>query len=300
MNVSRRILFTAVFLLIGGTVFQGARALAQQRTQLLTSRQRAADMEKQIAAQHLDHTATTRELTLAESQLAKLPDPSHPTATPAERAHDAEIASWLVRVKRLKQLFTENSKIGIPELRSLTDADWLRAAKEIDFEHEDAVRKTLSSLRTLAKNRFTPQLNLAVRQFASIAGGEPPQSIAALAAFLENPADSDVLERYEITRNSAATRLGGSKWALQERVAVDADYDNRITIGPRGSGNQNAPMAWIPNFNERSKAASEAFTNANKGVRPESPTQLIPYFNPPLDPADTARILKISERARPR
>jgi hypothetical protein len=299
MNLSR-LLVTALVVAIGGTLLQGARMLVQQRTQTQASAQRASFFKKQLAALRSEQAIVAGELTLAEAQLASLPASSQSDATPAERARDAEIATWLVRVKHLKRLFDERPAQRIPELRLLTDADWLRAGKDLDFEDEEGVRKTLSNLRTTGKSRFQPSLNQAARKFAA-ANSSPPLTVLALAAYVENPTDTDILSRYELITTNRPDRTGAPKqsWALREQFAVDADYDNRFTVGPRGSGNQNGPVAWIPSFNERSQAAAEAFTAAHKGERPENPAQLIPFFSPPLDPADAARILKTTARASP-
>jgi len=44
----------------------------------------------------------------------------------------------------------------IPELQWLTLTDWLDAAKDADLESDAGVRKALSRLRRLAKNRLYP------------------------------------------------------------------------------------------------------------------------------------------------
>lgn len=306
MAPSRRLLLAAVFLLGAGTLFQGARLITRQRAELQTSAQRSTELEKQLAALRRAQIATAAELALAEAQLARLPDSTSAAtlADPAERARAAEIAGWLVAVKRLKQLLTDNPGRQIPELRLLTTADWLRTAKAVDFEDTEALLQAFAALREVAKSKFFPQLLQAVSNYASSSNNNtPPPSVQALAAFLPKPANADFLARYELTTlpprlgSSAASGTAGPTWAVRERSAIDADYDGRITISPTGSMIESAPFAWIPDYFARAKTASDAFAASNPAAAPPSTSQLLPYFNPPLAPAIAEKLLK-AERIR--
>ena len=88
-------------------------------------------------------------------------------------------------------------------------------------------------------------------------------------------------------------------WALQESSTADSDFDDRISVKADGSmGVIHAPVAWIPDFTARAQRAFLAFTEANR-TQPKSTTQLVPYFNPPLDPATVDKMVKAESRRTP-
>jgi hypothetical protein len=296
MTHSRRVVFTTFVVVVGGVLLQGGRVLSQQREQAQSSRREVARLEMQLAAQRREYDATTRELTLAERQLAELSGPTNPALSEIERAREAEIGAWLARVKRLKQLFVQRPDQRIPEMRLLTDDDWLRLSKRLELDNEANIRKALAAARSAAKSRLAASLVKALPKFAQASGGEPPATVMALAPYLENPADAEFLPHLEVTsvnRSAESARYGILGWAIQEKTAVDADYDGRYCVNPNGgTAIFSAPQAWIPDFMDRQQRAYRDFSAANKGVAPVGMEQVLPYFNPPLDPAITEKLLK--------
>ena len=295
MTLRRFVLLAAALAAGVGSASFETWATIRHRAQPLALRQHATLLEKQIAATRARLDATRSELASTERELAALPALAD---TDASRARDFEVAAWLARVQTLNQLLTQNPAQRIPELQLLDDEDWLNASRSVETDTEEHRRLALANLRCRAKQRFISLLSPALRKYAGASQGQPPPVVPALAPYFDPPVDPAILARYDIVRASFPVNLY-SAWSIQESSAVDADYDDRVSVYANGSiGVTKAPVAWIPDFNVRSQRAFLAFAEANRAP-PKDPTQLIPYFNPPLDLATIEKILEAESRREP-
>ncbi len=304
--MNRRIIIFCTLLLIGGVgiaLFQGNRELAKRHDRLARLRQEILTTEQALAAQRRTLATLAHDLSAAESQLATLPLYSTPTPGTTATAHAAEIATWLANLKRLKQLFADRPEQRIPEIRLLTDEDWLRATQGISLHGEESIRRAFAAVRTAAVSRFKTPLLEAFKAYAKAAKGVTPSSPSALAPFLSNPTDAECLSRYEIVPSNFPEKLkarGATAWSLLERSAIDEDYDTRHRLNPDGgSDSASGIAAWNPDLKERTQRAAQAFTAANPSVASPSVSQLLPYFTPPLAPAIAEKMIK-TERSPPR
>jgi hypothetical protein len=284
---------------LAGIVGYEARLSARQRDQLTALRQTAAQLASEATRLRQSRDATARELEAAERQLAALPAVARtsPDLTPARRA---EMTAWLGRVKELRRLFEANPSQQIPEMRFLTDQDWLRAAKNARLDSDDERRRALAAVRSAAVGNFMPQLSAALRKFVKASPGDAP-TMGALAAFLDSPADTSLVDRYAVDKTGGAA----PQWRVQQKLAIDPDYDGRHYVSAYadgrgyGSGTTGAPAAWIDNFRAQSDAAYKAYLQLNKGLVPKGLADVLPYFDPPLEPALAEKLLK-AERAQAR
>jgi hypothetical protein len=244
---------------------------------------------------------TQRDLAAAQRQLAELPPLAidSPDVTPARRA---EMKAWLARVKALRRLFETNPGQQIPEMRFLTDQDWLRAAKHARLESDDERRRALAAVRSAAVNHFMPQLTSALRKFVQTAPADA-STIAALVPLFNPPVESSLVDRYVLDQTTDSRKV--AQWRVQQKSPVDPDHDDRRYVSVYadgrgyGSGSAAAPAAWIDNFRAQEEAAFKAYVAANKGTVPKGIAEVLPYFNPPLDPALAEKMVK-AERARAR
>src|SRR5260221_12339116 len=186
MTRSSLAVLAAAIVLIIGALFQGDRALRGQRSQLKLLQRQTKLLETQLATQGLERDAASRELALAERQRAELMGPPESALSETERTRRTEVAAWLARVKRLKQLFVQRPDQRIPEMRLLTDDDWLRLGKRLELDNEANIRKALAAARSAAKSRVAASLVKALPKFAQASRGEPPATVMALAPYLEN------------------------------------------------------------------------------------------------------------------
>jgi len=108
-------------------------ATSRHRAQQLALQQHATRLERQIAAARARLDATRSQLASAERDLAALPAAD----SDAGRDRDAEVATWLARVRTLKQLLAQDPAQRIPELQLLDDDDWLNAARNAKTDTEE-------------------------------------------------------------------------------------------------------------------------------------------------------------------
>lgn len=157
--MNRRALVITATLGLGLAGFVGSEFRARQRIRaeadaLAQHVHQLADEATRLKQQR---DATARELAEAERQLAALP---------ALKANDkilatgprAEISAWLAKVKRLRGFFEARPEQRIPEMQSLTEDDWLRAAKTADLEGEENVRAAMAEMRSVAIKAFLSRL----------------------------------------------------------------------------------------------------------------------------------------------
>ncbi len=295
MSSARRIMIGLLLTWTIGMAGYGIHLLIRQRKELHSFQFQNEQRARELAALGRHTTATQTELAAAERQLADLPPPRA-----ADPSHATEIEAWLGQVKQLRQLLVENPERSIPELGLLTDDDWLRLARGIQLDSDKHVRQALAQARNVAKDKFQRLLASAVTAYLKQSGGELPTTALALAPAFDPPIDPAILGRYEMLASGKVSYSPSAAGiaAIRETSAIDPDYDSRWTTMSNGGGMKAlAPSAWVPDFEDRSRRAYAAYKDANKGASAGALEQLLPYFDPPLEPALAEKILR-AERER--
>jgi len=290
MKASRKLGLGLLLLALAATATYEARMLRRQRGELHASRTEVTALERDVATARRAYAAHAAELKLAETQLATLPGPATADASTPERARRAELEAWAGRTVRLKRLFDERPDQRIPELKLLSDAEWLQLSRRIDFESENGLRTALAAVRDLAKRGFHYALGKAIDRFNAESGGKPPATILALAPYFEGTVDLAILQRYAIGRDESG-RKNTPAWLAREAATPDPDFDTRAELLPGGTTrNRNPPLAWTDNMNERTRRATTAFQQQH-GRPPTGYPDLLPFFDPPLTPKQAELIL---------
>ncbi len=188
--------------------------------------------------------------------------------------------STLHRVGLLKRYFAEHPDKAIPELRYLTDQDWLNVADSAPLASEAQVRNALDQLRQLAKQFFIQNVQLALGAYAAAHNGEWPLDPAALAPFLSDHADADILARYERLDGSLlflTPPMPNQNWLYQEKPSQVADdwVDTVFYFGKEGVGMTRRGILG---------PVTEAVTlfEKNAGRKPRNAHDIIPYLKSPL------------------
>ena len=297
----RSVFLCALIFILGIGLFQTDRALAHRRDRVGLLREKTLAAQQQVANQRQTLATLSRDRSAAEAQLAALPLYSATATGAAPDSHPPEIGAWLANVRRLKKVFADHPEQRIPEMRLLTDEDWLRVTHRVSLADNENIRRTLAAVRAAAVARFKVPLVQAFTAYAQAGVRTAPNNASALSPFFADPADAEGLSRYDIVATNLPKNLhslGAATWSLLERSAIDEDFDTRHRFNPDGGGNTASGIsAWNPDLMERTKRATSAFTAANPAVASPSTTQLLPYFNPPLAPAIAEKLLK-AERIR--
>ncbi len=299
--MSRRSLRFLAVAWLGLAVFTAyeTRVAFQQRTQREALVAQTVQLNALATALRAEGASTTREIADAERQLGALPAPptDDPQATPARQK---EIAAWLARMKRLRQLFDERPAQRIPEMQFLTDEDWLRSAKTAQLESDDDIRRAMAQVRTAASAHFISAIATAVRNYGATNKTDKPASIAQLAAYFDPPVDPLLLGQYEVVDGIGAGTPNPASWGVRRQAPIDADYDSRpavtTTAGRTGSRGSWGPLAWDPDLSARYTRALRDYARSNSSDQPRGIATLLPFFNPPLEPALAERLIRVERR----
>jgi hypothetical protein len=294
MTRSRWLLLLALLALLGFAGYE-MRVTAQQRADLAALRARARAFDAEAAALRAKQSATLDDLAQAERELARLPlirlDSGLSPAASTELDH------WMGRVKRLQQIFAEKPEQRIPEMRFLTEDDWLRTSKTAKLDTDDGIRDALGAIRERALAHFARQLVAANQKYNRVAPGQKPATVQVLAAYFDPPVDLEILERYELRDAVPSARGSPNTWFVQNKAPIDMDYDAQIRVGTQATYNsRGGPSVWVPDYNERYSRAAQAFARANQGERPKGVADALPFFDPPLDAATAERLKRYAAK----
>lgn len=291
----------AIVVIALGGVISASRIITRQREELreLSSRHDALSLELQQLRRDIAATAAaTREATAQE--------PAAGTAETGPASTDeTETKRWLERLNSLRSLLAERPDLGIPELRLLTDREWLRIAKDAQFDTEEHTRQSLAALRSAAKEQFIGKLSSALRKYLAATNGELPPTAIALAPYFVNPVDPAIFPRYEMLHTGNVSKMPDRRHAvIREKTPIDEDYDARYGVDGnairRGGGTGDA-RTWVDDpegYDGMIRRARAEFSRANNSAKqPGGLEQLAPYINPPLPPAKLDKLLKIERES---
>jgi RNA polymerase sigma factor (sigma-70 family) len=294
-TIQKAFIGAALATAVGTGLYEAHRASDfEEQVQALRQQPDPAAGQNEALRQQLDEA--TRQLTELKSQnamlrrdLADLPrlrgevtrlrdNQSGSESDPAAAA----AKSWLARMDQLKERLQQNPSAKIPEFQFLTEQDWLNAAQNELKTDEDYLRAA-SGLRNAAETKFiNTDLTPALKQFALANNGQFPTDLAQLQQYFSAPVDESILQRWEIVSHETVAGVGVGDTIITQIAPVDADYDNRYAVGLNGWGTSGT-QDWNPAENPELilKPAIQAYMNANSGVQPTDPSQLIPYLTTP-------------------
>ncbi|HEV2695392.1 MAG TPA: sigma-70 family RNA polymerase sigma factor [Verrucomicrobiae bacterium] len=130
---------------------------------------------------------------------------------------------------------------SIPELKLLTDVDWLNATKDAKFDTDADTRNTLSKLRSLAKNRLP--IGRSLNAFIQANNNQLPTDLSQLKPYVEStlaslgqPALDDttldaILARYSLVHTGDISDYPTDTYFVIENAPVDKEYDSRAKFG---------------------------------------------------------------------
>jgi RNA polymerase sigma factor (sigma-70 family) len=293
MTTTQKALVALALAAVGTGIYE-ARQASTMRTEVQTLQQQQATIAEQIER-------LTRERDDAMSQLATLRDSTRASGDTAEliklrgevsrlRGDAKELAqlktskandetessakSWVNRVSQLKQRLEQNPSAMIPEIKFLTEQDWLDAAKE-ELNTEADYRRALSGLRGAGERKFVSIIRKALAEYAAGNNRQFPTDLAQLQPHFGSPVDDAILQRWEIAPASTIKNLVlGGDLIITQKAPVDDVFDTRFAIGPSGS---TGSTDFLNRDEPTIRPVREAFRAANNGQWPTATSQLLPY-----------------------
>jgi len=146
--------------------------------------------------------------------------------------------AWKLRNETLPKLFEQRPGQRIPEMRLLSDAQWLDIAKDQDFKSDLGIRQAMSQLRKTAKGNFASIAAEAVVNYRNDHVGQVPTNLSQLRPYFKTPVDDAILQRYAILPAEAVAMnfSPAVTWVIAEKAPIDPVCDERLTIGGGGWG----------------------------------------------------------------
>jgi RNA polymerase sigma factor (sigma-70 family) len=222
MTTLQKTVIAAAFAIAVGTGIYEARQAANARSEMQTLQQQQATSQASIEQFQSKLTETTNRLAALADALSRAGNNDHELlALRGEvgrlRRESQELAqsksrvasdmvplsdkSWFDRVARLKQRLEQTPEAQIPELKLLTDDDWLNAAKgklETNADYLSAFER----LRVSAEFNFLNIADSALRKYLKSHHDEVPTELSQLAPNFDTPQPDEILTRYHIVPSS--------------------------------------------------------------------------------------------------
>ena len=197
---------------------------------------------------------TIQEMEQLRRQIQRLRDRLQDAAREEQEGHDNyaalladEMPRRKARVARLRQWLEEMPEEKIPELKFLSEDDWI-ARVDDPLVTDDDYRSAMSWLRMDADGEFARRAKPALQQYVQANNGQFPTDLSQLEPYFESPIDDAILQRYEIVPTKSLvpslTELGGD-WLITEKTPVNTN-DLRTAIGTNSWRNSMEGGRWDP------------------------------------------------------
>ncbi len=261
-------------LIASAGVFEASTIVSQQHD-LERARQTGIQLTNAIRSARTADESTSARLASVEHQIdARLA--ASAAARPADVALETKMQEWLARVERLKEQFRTQPNLATPELRLLSDQQWLEVASTTKLETPDDMRRAMAALRRDAANPISGKLMPALAAYVAAHDGMLPNEAAELAPFFRPPVDAETLGNFEMVRTGKAGEASANRsdFALASKP-VDVEYDTLWRIG----------LGWASMGDALGFDISEAqrsYASANGGQRATVAGQLEPYLKWPV------------------
>jgi RNA polymerase sigma factor (sigma-70 family) len=284
-TAQKTIVATTLVLAIGVGLHQ-ARTISDLRRQNRTLQQRTDGLLAQIRQIRQQQAEAGNRLAAADRELAT--SRAHEAASAMASAEqdapmNAELKAIAARVLRFKERLAKTPEQQIPELRLLTDRDWIDAVRKFaaSDKDDDIWEGAVADLRESARAHFAAPLQHALEGYLRANYDQLPVDIAQLAPFFNPPVDGALLQRYQMLARGRLAGLSSGTMLIGERELLPGDYAG--IVFSRGA---TADITWHSGGESGELyTALIGFAAANGGAWPGDALQLTPYFKSPVEPA---------------
>ena len=244
--------------------------LQQQQSRAIAQYRELQQTDDQLRAESTHLRSDSQTLQQVKQQEAAAAD------DPSQKA----MLSWLDRVDRLKQYLLRNSAAQVPEMKWLTDQDWLNAASG-KLDTDEDYRHAASQLRATSQNEFSYKAFPALQKYMNANNGAFPTDLSQLQPYFDSPIDPAILQDWQIVpaSDSPNFRFGGD-FLITQKSPVDPEMDPQIGIGPSGYGE--AGNGFNPDI-KAFQSVIKAYAAANPGQTPFDLSALLPYAATPAE-----------------
>lgn len=308
MTILNKTLITATVAVLAGVGIYEARQAANARADVRTLQQRRVPLTGQIQQLQHERDEAKNQLAALTDEIARLKGNTGEllklralvTRLRGENSqiNDPSVQAallWETKKEKLQKLFEERPDQRIPDMRLLTDVDWLTLAKDLDLNSLDSEAGrslAMHQVRFNAKLRSASIISEALRKFIEANNGGWPSDVSQLKSFLDQPIEDEILQRYRILDKSEAQSGWLNGMVLTEKVAGNVWQETQIAIGPTnyGGGPVAAPVALT--FPQVLVPAMKAYQAQHPQQVPTDMNELRPYLTTPEQEAALDKLVK--------
>ena len=251
MTTIQKTLITATLIASVGVGIYEAKEIVQARAEVRTLHQQQAPLAEQIRQLQMERDKATNQIAWLNDQLAKNEknnlellklrgdisnlrnQTKQLTESKSSDYTDPTIAAaleWAKRVKTLKERFLQWPGKKTLEIQMLTEQEWLNEAAARKLDSEDDCRQAMSKLRMEAKNKFSTEVNKAMKLFAEKNNNQLPSDPSELEPYLGPPANL-CLADWQIAKSgwvyppqpNSPDSANAETWALVEKGSFTSD-----------------------------------------------------------------------------
>jgi len=290
----QKTLVTATVAALAGAGAYQARQAAHLRDQVQTLQQQQAPLAEQIQQlQHECDEATNRmadlkgELARANKnnlELMKLRANATQVQTVATVESDPafqKASEWMAKEARLREQFEMHPNQWIPEMKYLSNEEWLDQARRADLDTTSGIRCAMSNVRVAATYKFARNISKALTKYLIAHSQQLPESTSQLSTYFQpSITDADtILARYEMINREAQTNSTYEGAAIIERSVVDR-IESPVLIGAKTVVSAPQP-SWPSVIPNELMPVVNAYKDANNHEGFLSVYDLEPYATTP-------------------
>ena len=284
MTTLQKTIIGATLAIVAGTGIFEAHQASQLREQNQMLQQQQTSLSEQIQKLQRERDDATNQSASLETENAQLKSNPNENELLKLRGEVSQLKQELkdlptTRVALLKQKLEEMPDKKIPELKFLTDKDWLNAAWNADLDTDDGVRLALSKLRDEATDTFLNLTRTALKKYLAANNDVLPADLLPLKPYYDTPVTDDMLQRYAFMQTGQLSS-NPSDSVVRKAVYADEDYDSNQEMSMSGGGGGS--------FNRNHDAiydATTAFSIDNNGQLPSDSSQITSYLKRSIDTA---------------
>jgi RNA polymerase sigma factor (sigma-70 family) len=268
--------------------------LAEQMTPLVTENARLSNLIAQTTGGRPVQESQSNELLKLRGEVARLRQDARgarsrtPGASdPVDASMQAAIESLAARATKLRQRLEQAPERKIPELKFLTEKDWLNTAGDVEkLESDEDFSRAMSDVRARAKSVFGEKIRKSLRRYAEANGDMLPSDITQLQSYFGEAVDIATLQRYQIATSGSLADVGRNTILIKEIAPRVDDFDSHYEFSLNGTTSRSGSM-----IGDALEAAATEYANANGGFLPRTPEQLATYLQQPVDPIRVQKFL---------
>lgn len=291
--LQKTIVAAAIAAAMGSGIYEAHRASTlgdqvqalQEQQALLTGQIQQLQGERDDASNQVAHLTDENAVLKNDSaDLAKLRgDLAQKEAASAANTNSGTMQvtarAWLDRVTRLKERMEKTPDAKIPELKLVTEQDWLNAARG-ELNTDVDYRRALSAIRAAGEGKVATMLQKALAGYMQANSKQVPTDLGQLQSYFDTPVDDAILQRWEIAPAKTVPNLGlGGDVIITQKAPVDDVFDSRWGIGP--GGGVGSTDFLFSEITETMKPVWEAYRAAHNGEWSKDTSQLEPYLTTP-------------------